>query len=94
MPSVSIAAPLLFIQIFCMVIVVIVKNQFNMKKNNGYISLNQAAALVSHGAKFKQDLSPNGGENWRVEKYGLVYKLNRKTATELKNIIFAQTKIF
>jgi hypothetical protein len=65
-----------------------------MKQSNGYISLKAAAALVSHGAKFKQDLAPNGGENWRIEKYGLIWKLNRKTATELKKIIFAQTKIF
>jgi hypothetical protein len=65
-----------------------------MKKNNGYISLKTALALVSHGAQFKQDIKPGGNENWRLERYGLVWKLNQKTATELKTAIFVQKKLF
>lgn len=55
-----------------------------MKTNNGYISLNHAMTLIQHGWKFRQDLKQTEFKVAKSENSFDYYKLNKKTATELK----------
>lgn len=65
-------------------------------KHNGYIGLSHAMSLVEKGWLFRQDLAQTSFKVTRTENSFDYYKLNRKTATELKqklNELRNQTKI-
>ena len=58
-----------------------------MKHNNGYISLQHALSLIEKGYVFRQDLNQTEFKVCKGTESLEVYKLNERTAKDLKREI-------